>query len=145
MVQKERMCKDTVHVGAEAVTSEPERGDDSPEAARLISHPSLSALAPPENHLSTEPLQTERSGCWPVCMPAPRVGGLECGMVNPQRCRGDTQLEGAVIGEVLIVAGGFAMSLYTLGLALRLQGSQTISIRLPGDSRWESDLLRIWK
>lgn len=51
------MCKDTVHVGAEAVTSEPERGDDSPEAAWLISHPSLTALAPPENHLSTEPLQ----------------------------------------------------------------------------------------
>lgn len=64
---------------------------------------------------------------------------------EPPAVQGDTQLEGALIGEVLIVAGGFAMSLYTLGLALRLQGSQTISIRLPGDSWWESDLLRIWK
>lgn len=47
-----------MHVGAEAVTSGPESGDDFPEAAQRISHSSLSTA---RNPLIMESLQTEEA------------------------------------------------------------------------------------
>lgn len=58
---------------------------------------------------------------------------------EPPSSAGDTQLEGAVIGEVpTVVAGCFAMPLCATGLALKKP-------RLHGESQWESDPLKIWK
>lgn len=64
---------------------------------------------------------------------------------EPPAVQEDMQLEGAGIGEMPTVAGCFAMALCTTGLALWLQGSQTTSVRLHGDARWDSDLLKIRK
>lgn len=84
-------CEDSVHVGTEAMTSGPERGEDTPEATQLISHPSLSALTLQETISS-------RSHCRPrghqavglyACQ-LPKHGGLERGTVNPQQCKGHT-------------------------------------------------------
>lgn len=135
---------DDAHMGAEAVTSGPERGAGFPDATQLISHPSLRALAPPGNHLIMEPPQKEEA-MLRVCNHARSMSGrTEVRHCEPLPGQRDTQPEGAAVGEVPTVTACFATPLCP-GLAPRMQRSQTIYIRLCGDSWWESDLLEVRK
>lgn len=123
-------------MGAEAVTSGPERGDGFPDATQPISHPSLIALGSPGKHLIVEPLQREGTRLWVCTHASPTNRGSGVWQCEPPSEQGDTQLGGTAIGEVPTVTGCFAIPLCT-GLALRLQRSQTIYIGLCGGSWWE--------